>query len=154
MYFWKIEPLKEEFRKGNFKDKDVISYIVIYVALYAVGMELMGYFPDEGINFWTYVLSIMNVFVPIGGIIYAYKLNGGPNGKDFALKYFGIGFVVLIRFIIYLIPVLVIMMVYWWFVFGDQKEYPTTFIEAAVFTTWHVLFYLRMAKHIRDTTMA
>ncbi len=69
MYFWKIKSLKEDIINGSFTDKELIPYVVLYAGLYAIGIEMIGYFPYEGINVWTYILSILNVLIPIAGII-------------------------------------------------------------------------------------
>ena len=154
MYFWNIESLKEDIVNGLFADKELIPYVVIYVGLYAVSIEIIGYLPYEDINVWTYVLSILNVIIPIAGTIYAYKCNGGANGTNFASKYFSIGFVVGVRFLAYLIPLMVLMIVYWVVVFSDQEELSTTILEVVLFSSWYALLYFKMANHIGDTAKA
>lgn len=154
MYFWKVESLKEDMANGIFTDKELIPYIVLSAGLYAVVIEMIGYLPYEDINVWTYVLSILNVLIPIAGTIYAYKCNGGSNGTNFASKYFAIGFVVGIRFLVYLIPLMVLMTIYWVTVFGDQEELPTTIVEVVLFSFWYALLYFKMANHISDTVKA
>ena len=151
MYFWKIESLKQDIRVGSFTDKNLIPYVVLYAGLCAIAVEMTGYMPYEDVSVWTYVLSMLNVLIPIAGTIYAYRCNGGANGENFASKYFSIGFVIGIRFLVYLIPLMVLMITYWVIVFGDQEELPTTFAEVVVFSFWYALLYFRMAKHIGDT---
>ena len=63
----------------------------------------------------------------------------------------GIGFVVGIRFIVYFVPILVVLSIYWYYYFGNDDIISTTFVEVAVFGAWAVAFYLRIAKHMRDT---
>ena len=154
MYLWKIESLKKDIVDGSFTDKQLIPYMVLYAGLYALGIEITGYLPYKDINNWTYALSALNVFIPIAGTIYAYKRNGGGDGENFASKYFSIGFVVGVRFIIYLIPLMVLMIVYWVIVFGEQEKLTTTFVEVFLFATWHALLYFQIAKHIGDTANA
>jgi len=154
MYFWKVESLKKDIVDGSFTDKELIPYVVLYAGLYALGIERIGYLPYEDVNIWTYVLSTLNVLVPIAGTIYAYKSNRGDKGENFASKYFSIGFVVGVRFIVYLIPVMALMIVYWMVMFGEQEELPTTYVEVILFSSWYALFYYKMAKHIGDTAKA
>ena len=133
----------------------IIPYVVLYAGLNALGIEVTGYLPYEDVNIWTYVMSALNVLIPVAGTIYAYKCNGGGNGEKFASKYFSIGFVVVIRFLVYLIPLMVLMIVYWVVMFGEQGELPaTTFVEVVLFSAWYALLYFRMAKHISDTAKA
>jgi len=154
MYFWKIESLKKDIVGGSFTDKELIPYVVLFTGLYSIGIEITGYLPYEDINIWTYVMSAMNVLIPVIGTIYAYLRNGGSIGENFASKYFSIGFVISIRFLVYLIPLVVVMIIYWEIMFGEQEELPTTFIEVILFSAWYVLLYYRMAKHIGDTAKA
>jgi len=154
MYFWKIESLKNDIHNGSFTDKQLIPYVVLYAGLYAAAIEITGHLPYENVNIWTYVMSMLNILIPIAGTIYAYKMNGGGNGSNFASKYFSIGFVVGIRFLVYLIPMIVLMAAYWIYAFGDQENLPTTFVEVFIFSSWFALLYIRMAKHIGDTAMA
>lgn len=154
MYLWKIESLKEDIKNGDFKDKELIPYVVVSAGLYAASIEIVGYLPYEDTNAWRYVLSIFNVLIPIAGTIYAYKYNGGANGMNFASKYFSIGFVVGIRFVVYLIPLMVLMITYWVVVFADQEEWPTTILEVVLFSSWYAFLYFKMANHIGDTTKA
>ncbi len=154
MYFWKVESLKKDIVEGSFTDKELIPYVVVYAGLYALGIEATGYMPYEDVNIWTYVLSILNVLIPIAGTIYAYQCNRGGNGENFASKYFSIGFVVGIRFLVYLIPLMAVMIVYWVVMFGEQEELPTTYVEVILFATWYALLYYKMAKHIGDTAKA
>ena len=154
MYFWKIESLKEDFSSGSFTDRELIPYVVLYAGLYAIGIELMGYLPYEDINVWTYVSSVMNILIPVVGTIYAYKMNGGGGGSNFASKYFSIGFVVSVRFMVYLIPVIILMFIYWEITYRETEDMHMSVVEVFLFSSWYVFLYLRMAKHIGDTAHA
>lgn len=151
MYFWNINMLKEDIKSGNFGDKEAIVYIVISLALYSIGLELVSLFPlIENYNLWDYVNSFLSVLVPVLGTIYVYKKNGGAEGKDFANKYFSIGFVMGIRFLVYFIGVIVLLIIYWSYVFPNNEEMPTTFVEVLLFFIWYVALYFQIAKHIEE----
>ena len=151
MYFWNINMLKEDIKSGNFGDKEAIVYIVISLALYSIGLELVSLLPMiENYNLWDYVNSFLSVLVPVLGTIYAYKKNGGDEGKDFANKYFSIGFVMGIRFLVYFIGVIVLLIIYWSYVFPNNEEMPTTFVEVLLFFIWYVALYFQIAKHIEE----
>ena len=153
MYFWNIEALKEEIIKRQFTSRRVFPYVVLYAGLYAILIELSMYFPygEQEINLWTYILSVLNVLIPILGTAYVYRANGGAAGKDFASKYFGIGFVVGVRFVVYFVPLIGIVIFYWYSAYADAEFYPTTLLEVTVFSVWYAALYFRIAKHIRDT---
>lgn len=148
MYFWKIELLKDDIRNNKFDDKALLPYIILTIALYTFGTEIMAYSPYEEVNIWTYVLSFMNILIPIVGTVYIYNKNGGANGTNFANKYFSISFVVGIRFLIYLIPMIIILIGYWEFTFPEKETPPTTFFEVSVLSLWYIFLYLNIAKHI------
>lgn len=154
MYFWNINSLKNEIVDGKFSDRKVFPYVVVCAALYAAIIEFTAYLPYEDVNNWTYTLSALNILVALGGTVFVYYSNGGANGKDFASKYFGIGFVISIRFLVYLIPLMILMMVYWIYAFEDQETIPTTPIEVVIFTSWYALLYFRIGKHVNDTAKA
>lgn len=154
MYFWNIKSLKQEIKSGQFSDSRVFPYVVVYAFLYALIIEAIAYLPYEDVNMWTYTLSILNIVIAIGGTFYVYRKNGGANGEDFASKYFGIGFVVGIRFLFYLVPVMVFMSVYWVYAFDEEAIISTTPIEVVLFSFWYALLYYRIGIHMNDTAKA
>ncbi len=154
MYFWKIESLKRDIENRSFTDKELIPYVVLFVGFYALASEFTVYLPYEGINYLTYLMSVLNVLIPILGTIYAYKCNGGGNGENFGLKYFSISFVVSIRFLVYAVPVMILVIAYWIVAYSEQDEIPTTFFEVTLYSGWHALYYYRVAKHVGDTVRA
>ena len=99
MYFWNMKALKKEIVEGQFTDQRVIPYVVVSAAISAIAVELSSYFSYEVTNQSVYYQSAITVIIPILGTIYTYHANGGANGKNFAAKYFAIGFVILFRFL-------------------------------------------------------
>ena len=152
MYFWNIDALKDEIKRGDFGDEKAIAYIVISLILYSILFELVYLFPvTEERNTWDYVESVLSIVVPMMGILYAYQKNGGAKGKDFANKYFSIGFVVGVRFMVYSTGLMIVLFFYWNYVFSEDEEIPTTFVEVALYSIWYTVFYYRIAKHVEDT---
>ncbi len=142
MYFCNIKALKEEIKSGDFGDKKAIVYIVVSIALYSIGLELTVLFPlVEDHNIWDGVDSLLSILVPVLGTIYAYRKNGGAEGKDFANKYFSISFVIGIRFLVYFVGLVMLMMFYWSYSYGDIEEIPTTGIDVLIFAIWYVALY-------------
>ncbi len=117
-------------------------------------LELGTHFPPEATNFWDGLLSVLSVLIAVAGTVYAYRANRGGEGQDFAAKYFGIGFVVAVRFLVFGIPILVALILYWSYAFGDLETMPTTPLEVTVIAAWSAAIYLRVAKHMRDTAEA
>ena len=152
MYFWNIEALKEEIRGGHFSDKEAIPYIVLTLFLYTLVSELVYYFPaQDTYNIWDGIDSFLIIVIPLFGIIYAYKKNGGGEGREFANKFFSIGFVLTIRFLVYFIVPMIAMIFYWSFVEQGEAVEETTLFDVVVFHLWYILYYYRLGKHIEET---
>jgi hypothetical protein len=154
MYFWNIESLKKQLKEPGLTEKQIFVYILIYVAMEAVGMELMSYLPGEDPGLWGYVASALNIAIAVAGTIYAFRANGGATGEHFAARYFSIGFVATIRFLVLLIPIMGGMMVFWAASWESEGIVETTPVEVAVFSAWYAALYLYMGKHIRQTASA
>jgi len=159
MYFWKINELKKQIMEQGLSEAQVFYYILLFVGFSIVGVELVGYFPYEAPNGWSYLQSGLNFIIPIAGTIAAYHVNGGANGKTFAAKYFSISFVVLIRFLVYLIPFMVVLFIYYgisidWSSLEDDEALQTEWFEVVLLAVWSAALYGAVVKHIRDVAKA
>lgn len=153
MYFWKLDSLKKQLAEQGLTEYQVYCYILVYVSLSAIAVELMRYLPAESHNVWTYVESALNIGIPILGSILIFRANGGASGSQFAARYFSIGLVVTIRFLVLLIPVTIAMGIYWFFTY-EGVETSTSWMEVAVFSSWYALLYANIAKHVRTVAQA
>lgn len=158
MYFWKIGELKKLIIKRGLSEKQIFHYILAYTILYVIGLELVTYVPRTDFNVWNYLLSGLNIAIPIVGTIAAYRANGGARGNAFAAKYFSIGLVMLIRFFVYLLPLMFVLFAFYGFFseqsFDDEETIPTGWFDVLVYTAWHIAMYVRMYQHISDTAKA
>jgi uncharacterized membrane-anchored protein YitT (DUF2179 family) len=150
MYFWKIDKLKEDIKNNEFYEKDRFLYSVIYVTFCAIGLELMWLIPTENYNLWDSLSSFSNILIVFLGTIYAYKSNGGKNGTDFLGRYFSIGFVVTIRFLVLIIPMFVALVSYYIYAFPEDEDIPSSAIDVLPFVLWYAALYWRIGKHISD----
>lgn len=153
MYFWKLDALKKQLAEQGLTEYQVYCYILVYVSLSVIGMELMRYLPAESPNLWTYAESVLNIVIPILGSILIFRANGGTSGSQFAARYFSVGLVVTIRFLVLLIPVTIAMGIYWYFTY-EGVETSTSFIDVAVFSAWYALLYANIVKHVRAVAQA
>lgn len=151
MYFWKIAQLKKQLSSHGLTEKQVFYYILIDVAFTAIVLEVMGYFPpQESPDVWAYVGSVINVIIPIAGTILAFRANGGASGVQFPARYFSIGLVATLRFVVLLIPLMAVMMIYWFFV----PEAEGTGVEVALLSAWYILLYVYIARQVREVAVA
>ena len=150
MYIWKINSLKEQIARGELSEKDRFIYCLIYVSLCAIGMELMARLPIENTNIWDTVYSLGVALMTILGTVFAYKANGAESGNDFLGKYFSIGFVVTVRSIFLLIPIIAALAVYYYYSFPEDEEIYSTPVDVIPFLIWVAYIYWRICRHIYD----
>lgn len=150
MYFWKIEKLKDEIKTNNLKEKDRFIYAFIYIALSTIVMETLVFIPVEELNFWDKVSSVGNILIPLAGTFFAYKANGGANGVDFLGRFFSISFVVAIRFLLFLFPIVIVFVSLYMFMLPGERDVGSTPVESTFFFIWSALLYVRICKHISD----
>jgi hypothetical protein len=159
MYFWNVNGLKKHILEHGLSEAQIFYYVLLFVALSAAGMELLAYFPTENPNAWNYIESGLNFLIPTIGTVIAYHANRGAKGTNFAAKYFSICFVMLIRFLVYIIPVMVALAIYYglsvdWSSPDIEESFATGWFEVMLLSAWYAAFYARVAKHIRDTAKA
>lgn len=150
MYFWKIEKLKEDIKNDELVEKDKFIYALIYIVLCEVVLYTMAWIPIEDGNVWDVIDTVINVLIVLVGTIYAYKANGGGAGSDFLGRYFSIGFVVAVRFLVLLIPIMSALALYYFYVLTEDEVIATTAIDVVPIIVWHAALYWRVCKHISD----
>ena len=154
MYFWKIDLLKQQLSSQGLTEKQLYYYILVNASLSAISMEVVAYFSETSPNSWSYFQSVIDIAIVILGTIMAFRANGGESGVQFAARYFSIGLVATIRFMILLIPIMIAMMIYWRSSYDMENEIPTTGIEVAILSIWFALLYAYIAKQIRQVAAA
>ena len=150
MYFWKINKLKKDITSNKFSEKDRFIYAAIYVVLSASFMELMSLFPIEKPNIWDYIRPIANTLIVLFGFSFAYVSNGGNNGTDFLGRFFSIGFVISIRFIVILIPIFAALAAYYGYYYDENEEIVSTASDNVPFLIWYTALFWRICVHIKD----
>ncbi len=159
MYFWNLKSLKKDILEHRLSEAQIFYYVLIYIGLSAVSLELVGYFPADDPNSWDYIHSGLNIIIAIVGTIAVYRANDGAAGKRFAEKYFSIGLVVLIRFLPALIPIMVAIFAYYglavdWSSPDVEADFGTGWLEVLLVSAWYVAYYVRLVKHVGDTARA
>lgn len=85
------------------------------------------------------------------GTIYLYKCNGGANGKDFLQKYFSIGLVVGIRWLVLItLPTLILITVIISIFTNISDNYLDNFIDYVIIPILLLMYYWRAGIHIKD----
>jgi hypothetical protein len=157
MYFWRIEALKADLRRGALDQRSAFAYLVATFLLYAVAAEVPGMLnaqigPVRGLD-WLAILS--HLFFVGAGTYWAFRVNGGPLGTDFAVRYLAIGWVVGIRVMALLLLAVGILATF--ILIGTLTE----FLGEPSERVWHLvglllgvgfdaILYWRLAHHIRN----
>jgi hypothetical protein len=156
MYFWNINKLKQHLIETGLTERQLFYYILIAVAVEAISLETIGYGSNTEPNLWSYIESAFNILIPIISTIAAFRANGGDSGIKFVERYFSIGFVVSIRFLVWLIPLMVLVIGSSGVIYGfenDLPDFPNS-IYVIIFSSWYVAMYVRIVKHIGDVAKA
>ncbi len=144
MYIWNISRLKEELKSNQLTETDRFIYFFIYFILTSAVIEFFPVIEDG--NDKDSIVSILNFTIYIIGTYLLYHVNGKSSGRDFLGRYFSLGFVVVIRFMMVTIPVGIVVAL---FFFEQNNDFATT-AEAYVMTVWNLLFYWYFYKQFRE----
>ena len=157
MYFIKYQPLKRKLRERTLSDREAFAYLVVYSFFLGLAFVFLTGTTDEcsdaDLAAWDdEVFSLVFACIPIAGIYYVYVANGGKNGFDLIQKYFVLGWVVSIRFLIVFLPLWVATIVISAQVFGDGCEDRIGYIPGYILCIiGEAVYYQRLGRHIRDT---
>ena len=148
MYFWNIEGLKGEMARRPLSDRELLPYLVIFIALYDL---MIAATLGEPANVWDYADGAMTVLLGIAGTIYLFFKNGGSNGRDFVPRYLAIGFVVGLRYLVLVgIPVIVGYTIAYGLFVADSSE-ETRWWDVMLYSVLNVFYYWRVGVHLNDT---
>ena len=146
MYFLKYHPLKERLAARSVTDKEALPYLVVFY----VSASLVTSFPFiEEFNKWDFVSGALSVLLAAGGILYAYRSNGGAEGFDLVQKYVVLGWVVVVRCLLASLPLLVVAYLAGE-AFGIVTDETGPF-DTMVFAVFELVLYWRIGRNIRDT---
>jgi hypothetical protein len=142
MYFWRIKQLKEELIQNGLSQKVIFQYMLFYFVL----ISLQSFSSKVPTIYDTYSASI-SLFLNVIGMMYAFKMNNGNDGTQFAERYFSITFVVTIRYF----PWMLLSYVIFGIVLRIQDQLS---LKDVVFMyleiIWELMVLISSARHIRD----
>jgi len=159
MYFWNIKALKKELVANALTESQVFVYFLAVLTLETVTYQLATLFPGTGdADVWDYAEYAGSVVFTVGGTLLAYRLNGGSAGRGFLARYFPLMWVLTVRFLVFLLPLLVlamIPMVYFSEALLGTDAAGEDFAALSIYVVmlswvWFLVFYYRLAVHIRD----
>lgn len=163
MYLWNIKALKKNLSTKALTEAETFWYFFAVLTLDTLFYNMTSLFPgDEPLEVWDYVEYLGAVIFTIGGTYVAYRANGGASGQHFLSRYFPIIWVLTIRFLVFMIPILIVagfvMFSFTDQLFGaeaEEADFPV-FSRAVLIASWiwFLVFYYRLAVHMRGVAKA
>lgn len=163
MYLWNIKALKKNLSAQAQTEAQTFWYFFAVLTLETLFFHMASLFPgDEPIELWDYVEYVGAVIFTIGGTYVVYRANGGASGRHFLQRYFPLMWVLTIRFLVFMIPILIVagfvMFSFSDALFGAEAEeagFPV-FSRAVLIASWiwFLVFYYRLVVHMRDVAKA
>lgn len=149
MYFIRYQPLKKRLRSRSVSDREALPYLILFAAFTA----LVGSLPAiGGYNFWDGVSAFLSVAAAIGGVLYAYRKNGGIAGFDLIHKYVILGWVVSVRFLLAFIPAAIVLIIVGAATGLMSLDYTGPYDVLMIFLA-EIIFYQRIGRHVADTAV-
>jgi hypothetical protein len=144
MYFWRIEQLKTEMAARPLTDREALPYLLWNVTL----TTAVSCFPSTTFNVWDGVSAAFSVALVVLGTIYIFRQNGASKGQHFLQRYFAIGWVVGLRWIVALVIAGVPLFLGLESMGMLSEE--TSWHIFLFFTVAEVILYWRIGFHVRD----
>ena len=144
MYFLRIEELKAKMAVRPLSDREVLPYLVVSAALFAVRDPARQHIS----NIWDISQDLFCIVLAVLGSIYVYRQNGGAAGNHFLQRYFAIGWVVGIRCGV--IILLATAACYGTLMTVGVKTQDTAWYDLVFLVIATTLVYWRIGHHVRD----
>jgi hypothetical protein len=107
MYFWKIGLLRERLGERGLSQSALFVYIFLFTVINAALIEFVLLIPSEGATRAVdFISPLLGVTIIAAGTYFCYRANGGGAGREFAERFFSIGFVVGLRVLVVFIAAL------------------------------------------------
>jgi len=144
MYFWKIEKLKNDLLKKPLSESESFKYLFATTVLYSLGMT-----PFLENNIWDVYSAIITALITAIGVYYVYKCNKGASGSNFLQKYLSMGWVVGIRWSVF---VMIPLMIVYFVIVAILSSIPdnTTLSDLLFFNLLYIQFFWLLGKHIKE----
>jgi hypothetical protein len=159
MYFWNLRALKRDLVAATLTESQLFRYFLAVLMFEAALWQLLALFPSEAEpGLWEYLDVAAALVLTLAGTVIAYRVNGAGDGRNFLGRYFPIMWVLTVRFLAGLVPLMVVLVgallvAGGWFAEPDAgAEDAADVMWAVAVAAWAitVLFYYRLAVHVRD----
>lgn len=147
MYFWKLTPLKQELREKGLSQREQLGYLVAHVMVNSLGS--LSFAPPGRI---AVAGSAVALVVYIGGLTYAYRRNGGNEGRDFLAKVLSLGWVIQIQMIAWFLTILIpLNLLIGLLSAGTPDRTGCQIVGVIVALALYLIAFRRLGRHIAET---
>ena len=156
MYFFRTNALKEKLKTRTLTDREALPYVIMFGLVTLITIAFTR--GDNSHYDLQWLMDLTEGLLMILGIIYCYRRNGGSEGYDFVLKYMTLGWVIFIRCLLFLIPVIIIgSLIATFLIYRFSSGEFEVLIELGLgelawIVLFYVVYYLRLGKHLSDTS--
>jgi hypothetical protein len=159
VYLWNVKAVKRDLIAGALSEAQLFGYFLAVLMFETALWEGLALLPSETApGLWDYLGLAGGLALTLGGTLLAYRMNGAAGGRNFLGRYFSLMWVLSVRFLVGVIPLMVAAVLLLLAVGGGfsdpegTEEDVTDIIWAVVVATWMVtaLFYWRLAVHMRE----
>ena len=154
MYFWKVDELVKDLRNNQVSQKEQFHYILTFTILSILSTE-PALCVDLTYHINDLYMSISLLIVNIIGVVYIYNKNASGDNKDFLPRIICLGFPVLIRTIVFCMPILFLIAFTEAFFEPElnlkdieNEAYTTTYGEILTINIVIIFYYYYLAKKI------
>lgn len=156
MYFWKIKRLREHLIEQGLGQRALFVYILLFTLINAAIVEFAFLLPTEGatqaVDFISPLLAVAIIAV---GTCLCFRANGGGAGREFAERFFSIGFVTGLLVLAIYIPALAGLFLILVIVEGADADPDAGILLIETLTQLFTIgYYWRVITHINAVARA
>jgi hypothetical protein len=151
MYFWNTAALAKKLRLRSLSQSEKMKYFVASSACYVLFFEINGYL-NESPDFWPILRSAVTVMTTIIGIIFCYRANSEGDGQEFIDRFICLSWPIAIKVVVGMSLAYIAYLGGGTAIWGDRFERfneSTTYVDMAFSLFFEVVFYWRVAYHLR-----
>jgi hypothetical protein len=163
MFFWRIDALKAQLRDGPLPQAAAFAYVFVGFFVMNAFFGIPGLWNAETspTTPWAWATYVVTLALFAAGTYTAYRVNGGPQGVDFAARYLALGWVLSIRlFVLVFVPLLLLALVVFVVMAlaqgdaasttGASEDLAPDWLIELVIMAWLAFFYWRLVRHFQD----
>lgn len=147
MYLWNTNALARELKEGTLSEREKFKYLLVYVVVEVILLELSNYPPYEYSEFMI-PMSVFSILSVIIGTYICYRTNQNGDGVRFIERYICLGLPLSIKIVVLFIAAALLLLI----VAEIVTEWPeeTTFLESASLVAVTIIYYWRLNVHIKS----